>query len=452
MGDTVTQCPACETTFRVSPEQLEVAEGKVRCGHCLHVFTALEHALELPQSTLRGTASGADSEPDPWHGVSEEPVEAVQAELEKQADEIELGEAEFGGDELNDFETGDVEPVGGEPGEVKVVEEQVEDEELDDDDLLFDDLGPRREKDVVAEELLRRDALRESESEFDASFFDSLNETELEEDDETRLALPPLTPHEEDDDTDPALWDEAPVPERDQDSDTRWAMELIDDLHREKGDDPAAARTLADDFAFDDTVLDSFNVSGQIVDQQLDKLGGFADDYGQADAGYSDFDAARRGGWFWTLGTLLLALILAAQYVVFNFNKLATDNRFRPALQRVCATLPCELPVLENLQKISSEKLVVRSHPEKSDALMVDVIITNRAKFAQPFPALELTFSDLRKKVITRQIFYPSEYLHGELSGMTLMPKRSPIHLELDIADPGSAAINYKLKLVKGYD
>ena len=35
-----TRCPACQTVFRVSAEQLRVREGKVRCGHCRHVFNA----------------------------------------------------------------------------------------------------------------------------------------------------------------------------------------------------------------------------------------------------------------------------------------------------------------------------------------------------------------------------------------------------------------------------
>lgn len=462
MGDTVTQCPNCETSFRVSPEQLEVADGRVRCGQCMHVFTALDHASHPQQSSAVSSGFGADgAEPDPWRGVSEEPVEAVQAELKQADDGIELGEDEFSSDELSDGEFDDAELGGDESGAVSL-----EDEQLDDDELLFDDLGPRKEKDVVAEELLRRSAMRDSE--FDASFFDSLNDTDLVEDGkEDRLPMPPLARHEEDDDSDPALWDEPPVPQRDQDSDTRWAMELIDDLHQDKesGELPTtvatggrgygpAARTIVDDFSLDEhTELDSFNVGGHI-DRQLDNLGGFADDYGQPDAGYSDFDAARRGGWFWALGTLLLTLLLGAQFLVFNFNTLATDNRFRPTLARVCAALPCEIPVLENLQKISFEKLVVRSHPDKTrnNALIVDVIVTNRAKFAQPFPALQLTFSDLREKVVAKQIFYPSEYLHGELSGLTLMPSKNPIHLELDIEDPGPDAINYKLKLVRGYD
>ena len=36
----VTECPACQTTFRVTDGQLRLAKGKVRCGHCLTVFNA----------------------------------------------------------------------------------------------------------------------------------------------------------------------------------------------------------------------------------------------------------------------------------------------------------------------------------------------------------------------------------------------------------------------------
>lgn len=41
-----TRCSSCETIFRVSPEQLRVRSGMVRCGHCLAVFNAFDHLLE----------------------------------------------------------------------------------------------------------------------------------------------------------------------------------------------------------------------------------------------------------------------------------------------------------------------------------------------------------------------------------------------------------------------
>jgi predicted Zn finger-like uncharacterized protein len=36
----ITQCPSCETQFKVAPDQLNISEGWVRCGQCQHVFDA----------------------------------------------------------------------------------------------------------------------------------------------------------------------------------------------------------------------------------------------------------------------------------------------------------------------------------------------------------------------------------------------------------------------------
>jgi predicted Zn finger-like uncharacterized protein len=38
----LTRCPGCDTTFRVTPEQLKARGGKVRCGKCQSVFNALD--------------------------------------------------------------------------------------------------------------------------------------------------------------------------------------------------------------------------------------------------------------------------------------------------------------------------------------------------------------------------------------------------------------------------
>lgn len=37
-----TRCPGCNTVFRVTPEQLRVKQGKVRCGQCQFVFNAFD--------------------------------------------------------------------------------------------------------------------------------------------------------------------------------------------------------------------------------------------------------------------------------------------------------------------------------------------------------------------------------------------------------------------------
>ncbi len=44
----LTRCPACETHFRVTTEQLKARSGRVRCGECQNVFSALDSLIEEP--------------------------------------------------------------------------------------------------------------------------------------------------------------------------------------------------------------------------------------------------------------------------------------------------------------------------------------------------------------------------------------------------------------------
>lgn len=41
-----TRCSGCQTTFRVTPEQLRARAGKVRCGQCMTIFNALDSLVE----------------------------------------------------------------------------------------------------------------------------------------------------------------------------------------------------------------------------------------------------------------------------------------------------------------------------------------------------------------------------------------------------------------------
>lgn len=44
----ITRCPACETLFKVVPDQLRISEGWVRCGQCDEIFDASLHLLPTP--------------------------------------------------------------------------------------------------------------------------------------------------------------------------------------------------------------------------------------------------------------------------------------------------------------------------------------------------------------------------------------------------------------------
>ncbi len=52
----LTRCPACETHFRVTAEQLKARSGRVRCGQCQHVFNALDSLIEEPMLMVAAPA------------------------------------------------------------------------------------------------------------------------------------------------------------------------------------------------------------------------------------------------------------------------------------------------------------------------------------------------------------------------------------------------------------
>lgn len=51
-----TLCPECQTTFRVTPDQLKARAGKVRCGQCQTVFNALDSLIEETVSIVQDAA------------------------------------------------------------------------------------------------------------------------------------------------------------------------------------------------------------------------------------------------------------------------------------------------------------------------------------------------------------------------------------------------------------
>ena len=58
----VTHCPSCGTAYKIVDDQLRIAQGWVRCGHCGEPFNALDHLIDLtPAPAPAPAAEDADA-------------------------------------------------------------------------------------------------------------------------------------------------------------------------------------------------------------------------------------------------------------------------------------------------------------------------------------------------------------------------------------------------------
>jgi len=83
----VTQCPSCGTRFRVTAEQLEARQGKVRCGLCLAIFDGREPLVSAPDAAPPA-ATGQDAgafrlEPVEPGATAPEPPAAAESGLDE---------------------------------------------------------------------------------------------------------------------------------------------------------------------------------------------------------------------------------------------------------------------------------------------------------------------------------------------------------------------------------
>ncbi|MFZ5937808.1 DUF3426 domain-containing protein [Pseudomonas sp. HS6-2] len=427
----VTQCPHCQTSFRVTHHQLSVARGVVRCGHCLQVFNAAKQLLEQN----RATAGVAPEVPLP---AVVEPVAAP-------------------------------EPVASEPPPVEkedwaITAQALDELDLDQELARLERRGEPAEPgpDTKAGALqARRDepATDEHDDELFGTATDDRHEPLAAHDPAPMLLDEQPLEREPGDRTEPTLGgnldldldDEPPAQRADEPEPTQRLDEHDDDVIHEKG---LSARD-------DDTDL---HLSAR-DDDPLEPLPGERLEPGftakperpsRKEPLVDVVDDPLQLGWekprpnwgkrlLWSFLTLLAAGLLAFQYVWFHFDELARQDQYRPTFQQLCPMLGCQVPTRVDIGRIKSSNLVVRSHPDFKGALIVDAIIYNRAPFAQPFPLLELRFADLNGQLIASRRFKPSEYLSGELAGRGEMPSQTPIHIALDILDPGPKAVNYSL-------
>ncbi len=448
----VTQCPNCSTSFRVNLAQLAVAQGSVRCGACLQVFNAARQLREqghhIPDMRAAAPATPASAATPKPPAPAPAPAPAPSIAAVPPASAKPPGKTDDGTLWIHD--------------------------DLDLDDL---DLDEELAKLEAQEQQLSRQFLELDLPTRQTPRFDDQDDDEPAEDERwaeallrddppvSKLELEPLgerpTPSIDFGQPPPAKAPEdvPPLPKTPGLRDVLSPVKPAAPSHEEVEPEPAFSLSAQRDDLPEPAPLDDHDddepqtpvpapKGAKARPRSEPNLRGEALFELEEEPLQLDWRPPRKpwGRWIgWGLLNLLAAAALAGQYVIYHYAELARQDQYRPWFEQICPTLGCTLPSKVDIDQIKSSNLVVRSHPEFSGALVVDAILYNRASFSQPFPLLEMRFADINGQLIASRRFKPSEYLAGELAGQAEMPPQTPIHIALDILDPGARAVNYSL-------
>ncbi|ROR29592.1 zinc-ribbon and DUF3426 domain-containing protein [Inmirania thermothiophila] len=147
--------------------------------------------------------------------------------------------------------------------------------------------------------------------------------------------------------------------------------------------------------------------------------------------------------WPWALLALALAAALILQAAWAAARHPVRLAPLRPLAERLCPRLGCALRPVRAPGRIAVLAHDVRRHPDDPRALRAQVVLENRAPHPQPWPLLELVFTDTGGRVVAARRFRPEEYLPPPRSPTEPFAAGATLRAELDLMDPGPAAAGY---------
>lgn len=466
MTQFVTRCPKCSTSFRINQAQLDRAKGAVRCGSCLQIFRAKDHLVNAKPTAASAKPGAASAKPKPAKPAPAKVAIKPAAKPAVAKSKI-ASQADAAGPATH--------------SKLKFSQQAIDDEaDWDDSKLIHDDLDQEKKKDDIELTDSFFDDYTPRQKNLERSLFDrEINTTVDDDDDESAdtdesWAVNMLDEIEKD-----------PVEQVKirkgpdggytrastgaykalQDSDIKAAHKAkaasadkgkhqqAEPAPRTPAKKPAAKPTFSFDDSDDDRHDPMFTDMEEVGDRgRAPSLRAYDPEH---HAMLSSIEPeplelgfhVETSNWprrlLWSSLALVCALALVAQLGTYNIETWARQPNLRNYYAQLCPLLGCTLPSVTDPRQVKVSNLVIRSHPRMSNALLIDTVLLNRAPFAQPFPPLEIQFSDLNGTLVAQRRFMPREYLGGEMAGQANMPSNQPVHIAIEIMDPGEQAVNY---------
>ncbi len=391
-----TLCPHCSTCFRITTEQINAAQGNVRCGNCGAVFNALDNPAPEPDSFADADSLFDDIFPESDDPLADSVFDTPAPAEPRSFDGSSFSETEpFFSTEL--YKTVDDEQRPRPGKENKEIDVQYRKQKPE----------PSAELDFIP--------LGESETNRGRSYFDDSDQVTRTEEKNTPLAdtIDISSQQTEIFSEEP---DECFAPETENTTIDELEKLFLPDETDKTESAPPPPETRKTARATPKPAIEKTSPLPLLFNQIT-----------------------------LSAGSLILIMLLLGQYIYFARNHLAEQYAsLRPLLESMCDHLECELVLQRDLSKLQLTHRDVRSHPAAPDALLINAAFVNKATFPQPYPAIELKLSNLSGRLVGSRIFQPGEYLAGSPDIKAGIPPNTQVYLVLELADPGKQAVNFE--------
>ena len=146
------------------------------------------------------------------------------------------------------------------------------------------------------------------------------------------------------------------------------------------------------------------------------------------------------------MASLLLLLLAIGQITYFLRTDIATRlPQAKPWLQHACATLGCTVDLPKQIDLLVIDDSNLQEDADHEDVVRLTSTLINRAHYAQAYPQLELTLTDLDDHAVLRRTFAPQEYLPKGTHVESGIRPDEELHVKLAIANHASKAAGYRV-------
>ena len=150
----------------------------------------------------------------------------------------------------------------------------------------------------------------------------------------------------------------------------------------------------------------------------------------------------------WGFGVVLLAMLLAIE-IAFAFRAPLAQRYppLRPVLEAACGWIACTVPYSRDHALLKLEDSELLEVPGRPNEIALGARVRNLASFAQEYPHIELTLTDLSGQAAVRRVLRPMDYLGRAVPAGEVLAAGAELAIHLRLETLRGRATGYQLLL-----